>query len=208
MDTSAGGQALEWARTNAPGGCVSVALSSDGTKLVAAQGGPGYTGYIFTSIDSAATWTQTGAKQQWTSVTSSADGKTLAAASAYISYPVSQDVNTECDSGYIFTSLDSGATWTQTGPQDEWTSVGSSGDGTKLVAVSEGGYISTSGNVLESPGLRVHHRLASAATSTVLGRPWRRQLTERGSSQWTTACFPNSAAPTSIRQRIPACPGR
>jgi photosystem II stability/assembly factor-like uncharacterized protein len=69
----------------------SVASSSDGTKLVAAVGGfgYGYSGYIYTSIDSGATWKQRGFSQNWTSVASSADGTKLVAA---------------VDGGYIYTS--------------------------------------------------------------------------------------------------------
>jgi hypothetical protein len=40
--------------------------------------------------------------------------------------------------------LNSGATWKQRGLSQNWTSVASSADGTKLVAVVDGGYIYTS----------------------------------------------------------------
>jgi hypothetical protein len=109
----------------------SLASSADGTKLVAAGGGPdtdaggAYTGgaCIYTSADSGATWTQTTAPRlSWAPVASSADGTKLVAVAV----------------GHgIYTSADSGATWTQTtAPDPFWQSVASSANGTKLVAVS------------------------------------------------------------------------
>jgi hypothetical protein len=141
-DGGGGRNSIVWTRTNGPD-AVSVAMSSDGTRLVAAVGGYEITGYLYISTDSGATWTQTGTKQQWASVASSADGKTLVAVSQFISYPVSQNPSTECNSGYIFTSRDSGTTWTPyyalQYAQETWTGAASSADGTKLIAVGEGG---------------------------------------------------------------------
>ncbi len=147
LDSGRGGDSIVWTRTNGPR-AVAVAMSSDGSRLVAAVGGYVITGYLYTSQDSGATWTQTGSQQQWASVASSADGKTLVAVSQFISYPVSQDRSTECDSGYIFTSQDSGTTWTPyydlEYAQQTWTSAASSADGTRLIVVGDGGDICTS----------------------------------------------------------------
>jgi photosystem II stability/assembly factor-like uncharacterized protein len=81
---------------------ISVASSSDGTKLIAAA-----PDYICTSSDSGATWTQTQtgspSQQHWTSVASSSDGTKLVAVT-------DEEFRT---GGAIYTSSDSGATWRQ-----------------------------------------------------------------------------------------------
>ena len=122
-----------WTQTSAPQAYwVSVAMSSDGTKLVAASH------YIYTSADSGVNWTQRSTTSQtWSSVASSSDGVKLAAVAS---------------GGYIYVSGDSGVHWTQTGTQQNWSSVASSADGMKLAAVIYGppyggyGYIYTSGD--------------------------------------------------------------
>ena len=109
-----------WTQRTAPQqGWVSLASSSDGTKLVAVGNDS-----IYRSSDSGTTWAQTGAQQLWSSVASSSDGTKLVAVVA---------------GDHIYTSSDSGVTWTQTtAPQQDWVSVASSSDGTNLVAVSGG----------------------------------------------------------------------
>ena len=96
---------------------LSVASSSDGTKLIA-----GSEGYIYTSTDNGATWTQrtSAGSKNWVSVASSSDGEKLVAVG----------------NGYIYTSTDSGATWTQrtNAGNRAWQSISSSSNGTKLVA--------------------------------------------------------------------------
>lgn len=84
--------------------CVSVAFSTDGTKLVAAtQHYEDGNGSVYISDDSGDNWTQTGAPtNEWNAVTCSADGTTLIA---------------ECEDDFsgndlIYISRDSGATWT------------------------------------------------------------------------------------------------
>jgi photosystem II stability/assembly factor-like uncharacterized protein len=103
---------------------VSLACSSDGTKLVAA------TGLIWLSQDSGATWTQTGLPNaSWPSIASSADGTKLVA----VTY----------GSG-IYTSTDSGNTWISNNvPTNSWRSVATSADGGKLAAVTDSGGIWT-----------------------------------------------------------------
>jgi hypothetical protein len=111
-------------QTGAQQNWISVASSSDGTKLVAGISG----GDIYTSGDSGATWTPHGMRGTWYSVASSGDGTKLVSGA-----------------GYIYTSVDSGATWTSHGAASAvWRSVTSSSNGTKLVAVNEVGYIYTS----------------------------------------------------------------
>ena len=111
-----------------------IASSADGTKLAAVNygSGYGYTGSIYTSIDSGANWIERINSDvfKWYAIASSADGTKLAAAT----YP-----------GYIYTSSDSGVTWIErtNSVSRNWTSIVSSADGTKLAA-SGGGYISTS----------------------------------------------------------------
>ncbi|MGC9986476.1 MAG: sialidase family protein [Polyangia bacterium] len=113
-----------WTQRTAPQqGWVSLASSSDGTKLVAVGNDS-----IYRSSDSGATWAQTGTQQLWSSVASSSDGTKLVA--------VGNDS--------IYRSSDSGTTWAQTGAQQLWSSVASSSDGTKLVAVVAGDHIYTS----------------------------------------------------------------
>jgi hypothetical protein len=116
-----------WMLKDAPSnGWSSIALSADGTKMVAAAGGaddyPG-DGRIYLSTDAGVTWTATSApSNNWGSVASSADGSGLVAAFS--------------GSGHIYSSTDSGATWRATGaPPNDWVSVVSSGDGIRLAAL-------------------------------------------------------------------------
>ena len=151
-----------WSPTSAPSALwVSVASSSDGTKLVAAVP---YVG-IYTSANSGSTWSPTSAPMEdWSSVASSSDGTKLVAVangggiytnSGSTWSPTSalseewQSVASSSDgtklvavNGYggIYTSANSGSTWSPTSaPSTNWTSVASSSDGTKLVAVVGGG---------------------------------------------------------------------
>ena len=111
--TASGASAAKW---------ISVAMSSDGNKLVAAADDVG----IFNSADAGATWSQgTGSPAGADAVASSADGTKLVAV-----------FNNGGLGGGIFTSTGSGASWQNTGPGNaNWFSVASSADGTKLVAV-------------------------------------------------------------------------
>ena len=127
---------LTWTQrtTDAPQKWISVASSSDGTKLVAVTGTSvtGTSGYIYTSTNSGISWEQkTFNLLNWTSVASSSDGTKLVAVA-----------NNE----KIYTSTDSGniGTWFPNYISRKWSSVASSSDGTKLVAVAYPGYIYTS----------------------------------------------------------------
>ena len=119
-----------WTLTTNGQNWVSVASSTNGTRLVAvAQGGP-----IYTSTDSGVTWTaQASPSTNWQSVASSYDGTKLVAV---------------VKGGQIYTSVNSGTNWTIRfgAPSTNWQSVASSADGTFLVAAVKGGQIYTSPN--------------------------------------------------------------
>jgi hypothetical protein len=125
---------IAWLSNNVPSASffVSVvALSADGSKMVAGAGAYGGSpSGIYISTNSGVTWAQTTAPtNNWTSVASSADGTKLVAAA----------MNSE--GGFIYASMDSGLTWTLTGAptNNSWATVASSADGSKLVAAS--GYV-------------------------------------------------------------------
>ena len=99
-----------------------VAITPDGTKMVAAAGYN--TEPICVSTNSGNTWTQTSAPiGQWISVAMSADGSVLLAGSF---------------SGIPYLSTDSGTTWSpQTNlPTGSWCSMAESTDGNKLIAAA------------------------------------------------------------------------
>jgi len=102
----------------------SVAMSSDGSKLYAAnnQG-------VYSSTNGGVTWTQRKTASHLGYLGVSADGTKLVFAE---------------NLGDVWTSTDSGATWTDRltiSPYNQWQSVASSADGSKLVAVSNPGYL-------------------------------------------------------------------
>ena len=143
---------LTWTqRTSGPSGThlSGVASSSDGTKLVTAQG----SGYIYTSTDSGVTWTQHESSRGWGGVASSSDGTKLVAV---------------VDGGYIYTSTDSGVSWTQRANSRSWKSVASSSDGTRLIAVAFGNnaYISTDSGVTWTAISGVAGYVTSVASSS------------------------------------------
>jgi len=75
-----------WVLTSAPSNhWSSVSMSADGSKLVAAAGGPLHeTGLVYTSTDFGLTWTTNNINAQiWTSVAMSADGNKIAAVAGY-----------------------------------------------------------------------------------------------------------------------------
>jgi photosystem II stability/assembly factor-like uncharacterized protein len=107
---------------------LSIASSSDGSKLVAVDSG----GSIFTSKDSGITWSLTSAPEEpWFSVASSTNGNKLVAVA---------------NAGPIYTSANGGLNWkaATNAPNAGWASVTSSSDGNKLAAVQWGGQIYTS----------------------------------------------------------------
>ena len=111
---------------------IAVALSADGTRMVAASAVPpqagGLTGAIFISSNSGTDWTVTSAPAtNWVSVASSGDGNVLIAAHA--------GVGRHAERGLVYISTNSGLDWqTSNSPYLPWSCVASSADGSKLVA--------------------------------------------------------------------------
>ncbi len=124
----------------------SVVSSADGAKLAAA-GWPNDP--VFTSMNSGATWIVSWPQESSFWLAASADGSRLVTAGSR-------------DRG-IFISTNWGATWTEmSAPITNWSSVASSADGSKLVAVVDGGGVYTSQstpapllNVVLSGGSRI-----------------------------------------------------
>ena len=155
---------------------IGMAMSSDGTKIAAADYN---NGYIWTSADSGATWVQqnNSGTRTWARVAMSSDGtKILAGAysSAYTYYSNNSGVNWTAitmpstsnwygvamsstgsmlyadiyASGYIYNSSNNGTTWSQTGSSSlSWLGMACSADGTKVIAGTySGGNICWSSN--------------------------------------------------------------
>jgi photosystem II stability/assembly factor-like uncharacterized protein len=174
-----------WTQTSAPGqGWLSIASSSDGTKLAAVVNGGG----IWTSTNAGLTWTQTSAPSNyWYSIVSSSDGTQLAAV---------------VDAGGIWTSTNAGLTWTQTSaPNENWTSIASSSDGTRLAAVVvEGGiWISTNAGAFWTQTSALGARWISIVSSSdgaklaaVADAGWIYTSTNAGAT-WTQTSAPNEA---------------
>jgi photosystem II stability/assembly factor-like uncharacterized protein len=111
-----------WTSNNvALGSWSSVAMSADGTKLIAAANPGG----ISTSTDSGMTWTSNNVPDaSWYSVASSVDGSKLVAVGTV----------------GIYTSLNAGATWVSNNvPGTSWYSVAMSSDGCKMIAGGSSG---------------------------------------------------------------------
>jgi photosystem II stability/assembly factor-like uncharacterized protein len=102
-------------------GCV--AMSSDGSKLIASISESDDGSPIYRSVDSGMTWTQTAPVDRWNILASSADGTKLAATDGY----------------YVMTSTNSGLTWVSnttplSGKQDALAPLACSADGMRLAA--------------------------------------------------------------------------
>ena len=139
---------MTWITNNVPAGPIgiqsfwsSIASSADGSRLVAAAGGNGSSGFIFISTNSGAAWTVTATNipsgltaHPWTYVASSADGSRLAAVSAAPGPFGETGVLS-----VLITSTNSGTTWTMNAvPLLDWNAVALSADGNKLAASVEG----------------------------------------------------------------------
>jgi hypothetical protein len=113
-----------WTHISQNGQWISMAASSDGTKMVAANFGSG----IFTSANSGATWGNVlSSPVAFVSVASSSDGTTLAGAAT--------------NGGSVFVSTNSGTAWaaipgTGTSSSTNWTSVAMSSSGTQVFAAA------------------------------------------------------------------------
>lgn len=153
--------AQTWRPTDAPATYwVSIAASSDGSKLVAAATGGFFfqgimgsflPGSIYTSTNSGLTWQETTAPSQvWQAVASSADGSKLAAVVQY---------------GGIYTSTNSGESWTRAtnAPTAFWSAIASSADGAELIAAIPGA-ASVRGAIYISTDSGITWNLTSAPT--------------------------------------------
>jgi hypothetical protein len=99
-----------------------VALSADGTKMIAASWTPTINGPVYVSHDSGESWfTADIPRDAWSAVCSSADGNTLAV------------------KGFdTWVSTDSGQSWELTDLKTKWvTCLASSADGCRLIAASQ-----------------------------------------------------------------------
>lgn len=119
--------AQTWTQTGAPiTNWQSIAISTDGTRIVAATGGFSSYGPVYLSTNSGASWMQSSAPvTNWLNVCASADGSKLVAAG-----------------GGIFYSTNSGITWSPASapfPFEYWSSIASSADGVRLAAGEVGG---------------------------------------------------------------------
>ena len=174
-----------------------IALSGDGSQLVAADGYDTDTnsGYIYTSPDLGVTWSVRPSVPEGStfSIATSSDGTKMVAV---------QSLGGQAVPAYIYTSTDSGVTWqarTSAGSR-YWVNVSSSADGTKLSASTNGTlYTSTnSGVTWTSQTLPGSDFAASTAdgskmitavqsgyfsTSTNSGAAWTQQ-TSLGSGAW------------------------
>merc|ERR1719201_581340 len=103
-----------------------VAMSSDGSKQVAARMGANH---LWTSLDSGVTWTEDasiGVAKNWQRLAMSSDGSKIVASSIQ----------------GIWRSIDSGASWTELTTMQA-AGVAMSSDGSKIVACGSGLWVST-----------------------------------------------------------------
>jgi hypothetical protein len=164
------GQDFVWTQTSAPTnvGLYSIASSADGTKLVAVGD------ETWVSTNSGVNWTQTSATNRyWYCVASSSDGTKLVGIETDVEL-----VNGSWGSG-IYTSTNFGTSWTleTNAPIMNWGAVASSADGIKLVAVTDGGF-----NTTTNGGIY---------TSTDSGNSWTKQTAAPTVAQGAAAEIPN-----------------
>ena len=119
---------------------ISIASSSDGNILIAADRSGGYGGYLYYSYDGGFVWEVLSAagSRNWQAVTCSTNGTMLAAAE----YSSGSNVTV---GGLIYTSDNEGQTWTthsQLGYRN-WNTIVTSGYGTAIAAGVYNGYIYT-----------------------------------------------------------------
>lgn len=170
--------AQTWTQTSASKANWSgIAMSADGTKLVAVAGGGVGVGPIYTSTNSGGAWVSNAApKLDWIAVCSSADGLELAA-NAY-------------NRGGTWTN--SGMSWTQSPcPADYFypSSIASSADGNTLIAGASSLYLSTNhGNTWRTnsttPNGEGCAMSADATTMLVNGAPY---LSTNSGTAWIVA---------------------
>ncbi len=148
IGTNINSMAANWVQRENNRNWKAVAISADGSKLVAA----GIQERIYTSSDSGVSWTPREVARDWNSVASSVDGTKLVAVP---------------ENGLIYTSTDSGVSWTPRETARLWRSVASSADGSKLVAVATFNgqiYTSTDSGVSWTPRESVRNWQAVASS--------------------------------------------
>jgi hypothetical protein len=116
-----------WTNRVPPGGPSSIAMSSDGSVILA---GKGPVAFLQVSTDSGGTWTARDAARAWGCVATSSDGVKMVAGVG----------EAGMTAGFLYTSIDSGTSWTQRATSLQWLSVASSSNGTKLVAAADAGF--------------------------------------------------------------------
>lgn len=148
-----GGSNLSWTNKGFPDNWTAVAMSSDGTRQVAASD----LGNLYVSTDGGSSWILRRTGAPWTGVASSADGLKLAACS---------------NGGAIHLSTDGGVTWTTDGSSRAWAAIASSADGTRLVAAAylDGIYTSSDGGLswTQHESGRAFRAVSSSADGRVL----------------------------------------
>jgi len=105
-----------------------VAVSADGSKILAARGNQLYTYASGVWNSPSSTSPNTPPSASWISVASSADGVKLAAVGS---------------NARPYVSTNSGSTWTAVGTAQDWQAIASSSDGSKLAAAAYNGAIYT-----------------------------------------------------------------
>jgi hypothetical protein len=103
----------------------STAMSTDGTKMIAAVGGSGTPGQIYTSTDTGSTWVARDSSRNWSHVAISDDGMYMAGC---------------VDGGNIYVSYNGGVTWTAIPvTATSWRGLELSSNGSILVACNNVG---------------------------------------------------------------------
>jgi hypothetical protein len=161
----------------------SIAMSADGTRLLAAAYGVG----LYSSVDSGVTWVSNSVPvSSWFSVATSADGNHWVAVAG-----------SGQGRGPIYTSSNLGSSWVSNNvPADYWLGVACSADGSKLVAIAVNDYYTSSdfGGTWISNGLPsvVWQGVASSAdgnkllVSTIVGGTHRLFTSTDSGASWIT----------------------
>jgi hypothetical protein len=123
-----------WTRRNTQRAWRGVALSADGSRMIAVARG----GQIHQSMDYGETWISSQSNREWTAVTSSADGQTLAAT---------------VENGMIYLSRNGGGTWSGVESKRLWRSISASASGMTILAAASPGqlYLSQDAGASWSP---------------------------------------------------------
>jgi hypothetical protein len=110
---------VNWSLTETARSWSSLAMTPDGTKMVAAVG-RGTPGQLYVSTDTGATWTPRQSNKNWNSVAISDDGQTIVAS-------VSEE--------YLYYSKNGGRNWHTIFDRELWSQVEVTADGKQLIAI-------------------------------------------------------------------------